>query len=170
MGSCVAGCGGRVGVRATQWVAPTGPSLGVLGDVVAFVCQVLGVANYVVVVVALPDGRVRGAFHRVDRFCYYGFIGADNDAEGLGGGIALLIVGIRRSWGAFSMDPDDSVHVVRHDDPGIGFCPWEVRRELVPYGLGNSSEVVQVHCSIRHATENAILVAGADGDEVCARL
>ena len=166
MGSCV----GRVGVRATQWVAPTGPSGGVLGDVVAFVCQVLGVANYVVVVVALPDGWGADATQGVDRFCYYGFIGADNDAEGLGGGIALLIVGIGRSWGAFSMDPDDSVHVVRHDDPCIGFCPWEVRRELIPCGLGNTSEVVQVHCSIRHATENALLIAGTDGDEVCARL
>ena len=54
---------GVAGGRAFRRVEPAGgPSLGVLGDVAAFVFQVSGVANYVVVVVALPDGWVRVPF------------------------------------------------------------------------------------------------------------
>jgi hypothetical protein len=67
-------------------------------------------------------------------------------------------------------EQQDAVNVVGHDDKRIHRHMPEMPRNRVPAGRYNTAPSVAPHLALYYLAEQALVVAGADGDKVRSRL
>ena len=62
------------------------------------------------------------------------------------------------------------MHMIRHDDEGIHFGVWEMRRNFVPAFLHNSPQFINQHFTIIDLSINTIPPIGNESKEISSRL
>jgi hypothetical protein len=66
-------------------------------------------------------------------------------------------------------NPDDSMHVVGHDDVFIQFGMGKMQGNVVPESIRHATGIVQMHDAIDHMTEQHLPGMGAQRDEIISR-
>lgn len=63
-------------------------------------------------------------------------------------------------------DPDDPMHVIRHDDPFVDDGMWEMGGDLTPTIGGNAPCLIQRHAPIGDGAEQGASVLSAYGYKI----
>jgi hypothetical protein len=75
---------------------------------------------------------------------------------------------VERDNGCFAptLDHNDSVNLIGHNNKGIQYNEWEMGGDVLQTTLGDFTSVVQPHLTIRNMTEQAIPFPRADRHEI----
>ena len=65
-----------------------------------------------------------------------------------------------------TLDHDDDVYVIGHNNKGIQFNQREMARDFLPTTLGDFAGIIQPHFAVHHMAEKALLIPRTDRHKI----